>query len=52
MYGEPNTCKKCNHKCHCNETDCKECINDVCYDCQCELSHVGTFDIPESFLKD
>jgi len=29
-------CKNCGHKCHCNETDCKECANDVCVRCKCD----------------
>lgn len=32
------TCKRCGHKCHCYEIDCKECVNDVCFQCDCEDS--------------
>ena len=27
-------CSKCGHECHCG-TDCEECVNDVCHDCNC-----------------
>ena len=29
--------EKCNHECHCDE-ECKECVNDVCVDCQCQCN--------------
>ena len=28
-------CHKCGHKCHYEEA-CKECINDVCVNCDCK----------------
>ena len=40
-------CKKCGHECHCNESECKDCINDVCYNCECD----NQSDIPDSFTK-
>jgi hypothetical protein len=42
MQGPKRTCKKCGHDCHCYAPDCKECINDVCYKCDC----VPTPDMP------
>ena len=34
-------CQRCGHDCHCG-TDCEECPNDVCYDCNCyEVSEDG-----------
>ena len=39
-------CKKCGHECHCNEA-CEECVNDVCYVCDCE----NIKDIPDSFTQ-
>ena len=29
-------CKKCGHKCHCDDINCSNCINDVCGYCDCE----------------
>ena len=29
-------CTRCGHECHCG-TDCEECVNDVCHDCNCLL---------------
>jgi len=48
MFGDPNTCEKCGHKCHCHRPDCDECINDVCIKCECEYSKK---DVPDSFIK-
>ena len=31
-----NNCKKCGHTCHCDKTNCPNCVNDVCGDCDCE----------------
>ena len=36
MRGTERTCKKCGHGCHCYSPDCKECVNDVCYKCECK----------------
>ena len=34
-------CTRCGHECHCG-TDCEECANDVCHDCNCyEVSEDG-----------
>jgi len=33
-------CGKCGHDCHCGK-DCKDCINEVCYDCTCDYTHQG-----------
>ena len=34
-------CTRCGHECHCG-TDCEECVNDVCHDCNCyEVSDDG-----------
>ena len=34
-------CTRCGHECHCG-TDCEECVNDVCHDCNCyEVSEDG-----------
>ena len=30
-------CKKCGHKCHCNE-ECMECVNDICTGCKCRCT--------------
>lgn len=40
-------CKKCGHECHCTEGECKDCTNDVCYDCECQNER----DIPDSFTQ-
>ena len=40
-------CNKCGHSCHCKSGECKECVNDVCYDCNCNNEK----DIPDSFTK-
>ena len=29
-------CSNCGHDCHCNKTDCADCINDVCTKCECD----------------
>jgi hypothetical protein len=31
-------CHKCGHDCHCGE-DCQDCVNDVCYNCDCDNSY-------------
>ena len=31
------TCKSCGHSCHCDDADCKECVNDVCVRCTCQI---------------
>ena len=36
MKGVKRTCKKCGHGCHCYRPDCPECVNDVCYKCDCK----------------
>mgnify|MGYP006080090069 FL=1 len=33
-----NKCETCGHECHCNDINCKDCINDVCGVCKCEDS--------------
>ena len=45
-----NTCDKCGHNCHCKDDDCKECINDVCYKCECKNSK-NRESIPPSMLN-
>lgn len=35
MIGAERYCEKCGHRCHCYEPDCKECVNDVCTQCDC-----------------
>lgn len=52
MYGEPRTCKKCGHRCHCYQPDCDQCINDVCVYCECDKIEVKEIvDIPQSFYR-
>lgn len=48
MKGEERTCNKCGHKCHCYRPECEECINDVCYKCECNKDKR---DIPSSMLN-
>ena len=36
VQGPERYCKKCGHRCHCYQPDCKECVNDVCTRCDCE----------------
>lgn len=48
--GFMNTCDKCGHNCHCKDDDCKECINDVCYKCECKNSK-NRESIPPSMLN-
>jgi hypothetical protein len=49
MQGSERHCKKCGHRCHCLTTDCKECVNDVCTQCDCEMP---LRDLPDSFIKE
>lgn len=49
MYGEPRTCKKCGHRCHCYSPDCPECVNDVCIKCDCDKFEHR--DIPDTFIR-
>ena len=42
-----NTKCPCGHDCHCGD-ECKDCVNDVCYDCRCDEN---SKDIPDSFTK-
>lgn len=48
MIKSEKYCKTCGHKCHCNETECKKCANDICYNCKCDDNIV---DIPSSFVR-
>lgn len=34
-------CKKCGHQCHCNKSDCPDCINDVCTSCDCGCQRIS-----------
>ena len=47
MQGDERECKTCGHKCHCYQPECEECVNDVCYRCECE----NKTDIPSSMLN-
>ena len=29
-------CNKCKCLCHCESNECPNCVNDVCYNCECE----------------
>ena len=37
----------CGHECHCDKEECEDCVNDVCYDCDCNEQ-----DIPSSFTQE
>ena len=52
MIGTERYCKKCGHRCHCYQPDCKDCANDVCTQCDCDDKTNSKKDIPESFIKD
>ena len=47
MQGNERECKNCGHKCHCYQPECEECVNDVCYKCECKTKT----DIPSSMLN-
>lgn len=47
MEGKPRKCK-CGHDCHCYQPQCDECVNDVCYECDCKDDKE---DIPGSMLN-
>jgi len=36
MQGPKRTCQKCGHICHCYASSCQNCVNDVCYRCDCK----------------
>ncbi len=36
MSGPVRKCKTCGHDCHCEKPDCPDCVNDVCFRCDCE----------------
>lgn len=50
MQGTVRYCKTCGHRCHCVTTDCPNCVNDVCIECDCDQQM--TRDIPDSFVKE
>ncbi len=39
----PNSqkCRKCGHRCHCDDKECERCVNDPCTGCNCEESSRG-----------
>ena len=41
MQGSPRYCKNCGCRCHCLTTECKTCVNDVCYRCDCDLAYLN-----------
>lgn len=49
MQGEQRTCTKCGHDCHCYQPECDECVNDVCYKCNCKSENKN--DVPDSMLN-
>ena len=52
MYGQPRTCNKCGHRCHCYQPDCDECINDVCISWECDrIEEKEIIDLPNSFYR-
>lgn len=36
MIGSERTCKKCGCRCHCYDSECPNCPNDVCIECECK----------------
>lgn len=45
MQGVKRNCKSCGHGCHCYQPDCDDCVNDVCFQCDCkEESKIKTTD--------
>ena len=49
MQGEKRECSKCGHACHCYQPECDKCVNDICYNCECNKPTQR--DIPDSMLN-